>query len=294
MEKMTNRITKFLCFFIAIAFIIGCAFLTYPKSNIAEAITIRPSATNSAKIPEIIVDEEAAQDPYGPHRVLDKEEDIVKKFTTVNLYSYFDAAKEDFALPTVKKQMEESWTSIQDKNVSELNGGLTDELAKEIGGNDAYTKDNFEITYFFDLTIDEDSLEKLYEEPKNHIDIAFKLLEVEPTDNPPVVLYRCEDSTEWKMIPLSDVKNNGDYTITVRFYELCSILIVNTKDIVLPPINPSSFETIFPWWTVIVGATVATMIFLLVMLFKKKQEEEEESAEGTNAPNNTFMDDDDD
>jgi len=290
MSIRKNSLTKILSFFLATILIVGSLVLLYPTSNVAEAIDIRPSATNSAKIPEIIVDEDAKTDPAGPYRVLDGEEEIIKKFTTVNLYSYFDTTKNDFANQDVKEQMAESWTSIQNKNVSSLNAGLTDELAKEIGGKNYYTKDNFEITYFFDLTIDDASLDKLNAAPENHIDIVFKLLEVAPTDDPPVVLYRCEGTSEWKMIPLTNVKNNGDYTITVRFYELCSVLFVDTKDSAEPnpdtDVTPDSGSS-FPWWIIaIIAGVVLLSIFFIIFFIKRRKDddEEEEEEEGINAP----------
>jgi len=239
---MKNSALSKILIMMFIVLTIVISIMVYPIGFVFADTSIRPSVTNTTKIPEV----------QFPYEVVNGAEVNIEDFSEIELVDYFSAVKESYANDEIKSNMIGNWNDINNVSVAELNSKLTDELAKEY--NSTYTSENFEITYFFDMLIPDIALNKVQETAENHINITFKMLEVKPFYPAPVVLYKCNGSSDWKL--LETVKNNNNYTITASFYDLTddlsSILFIGTKDIVVDDNGDSNFGSEFPWWLVLI------------------------------------------
>lgn len=136
----------------------------------------------------------------------------------VTAYGEKDAASE-----TVKTDLEIAYEEVSRvSSFTELNPDI-ERVVHEI--NPKADVDSLVAYELFDLTLSDEYMELLLESGNNMARFTMDI-GLRPDEPAPIVMHRSKTSGKWLVVEPKYVKNNGDGTVTIDFFELCPVIFL--------------------------------------------------------------------
>lgn len=197
--------------------------------------------------------------------VKDSSGNVVSSLTAddVKIIPYSDRALQQtdagFTMSDVNEKMNAAYAGFADKTIQK---GLDESLkAVYSKADEKYTVDNMVVSDLFYLGVKDEFKNQLT--GGNYLEIAFKT-GIKADEIAPAVLYACD--SEWKMVDVTDVVNNGEGSIVVKFASLCPVALL----VAVPgeTVSPQTSSPSAILWVAIAAVVACGGIGILILAKK--------------------------
>lgn len=269
--KVKKIIISFALAFLLFSAIIPVGnFRTYANPSAQREVVVTTADVVYADKSEEVVDvsDENVQIEYK----LDIE--IDKKTAITEMQESFDEVKEEYQQQIIDGKKTLTYFDGNVEDVVEQYNGLYRKGLKK------YTKENFELNFLFDISVNQATLDQL-EIQDTFVRVRLDFGGGQSKSDPlPIILYKCDGETTWDHFDLirNETENRNwaerteDGKVVLNFYKFCPLMV-------LEPIaeNTESCQS-FPWWIILIVILVL-LVTVTVMLTTEKNDKRKENAE---------------
>ncbi len=216
---------KVLAVIFAAVFACSLLLVTAAETNFTPSVTAKPA-------PEVVAPASEDDNVVATILINNGESDPDRlENVTVEQLSVTPLVNAEEAPEHVKAALEKAYKDLAEvENVGQLNEELNkklDEIVKKIDKD--LTVSDLIARDLFDIDLSEESMNALNSSEDAFLRVIFNI-DIKPDVVCPVVIYRYSEDSEWKAVEPEHVKNNGNGTITVDFYELCPVVFLTTSE----------------------------------------------------------------
>ncbi len=241
---------------LAVVLVCSLSVSAFAAADVNKSVTAKPA-------PELVVPD--ASNPNIVAEIL-KDEEVIHSVLHSELIvtPYVDA--HDAPHDIITERLLAAFAEITAvDSVGELHDDL-EAIAKEIDKD--YTADNLVVTDLFDVYIAGEAARHFNASDDHYLRITLKT-GIAPDAVPPTVLYNCTGE-KWDLVDDANIVNNGDGTVTIKFYDLCPVLFLSAVDKETPDTGDSSDALL---WGGVAAVAAVGCVVLSVFAFRKRKED---------------------